>query len=98
MLSNPVHAEGIIVGWLHFLLFVDIRSLGIGHLLSENFSACLAVCAVGRLRDGEARKTGDRGLLLNVVGLLGVGIVDRLRLGNDARLLVNNRLYLELQC
>jgi hypothetical protein len=98
MLSDPIHAEGIVISGLHFLLFVNVRSLGINHLLSEDFSTCLTVRAICGLHDVEVRKAGDRWLLLDDVGLLGVWIIDWLRLGDVARLLVDDGWDLEMEC
>lgn len=98
MFSDPVHAEWIIISRLHFLLFVDVRSLGIGHLLSKDFSTCLAVCAIGGLHDAEVGETGDRWLLLDDIGLLSVRIVDGLGLRDDTRLLVDDGRDLEMGC
>jgi hypothetical protein len=64
--------------------------------LSEDLGTCLTVCAVGRLHDGEVWKAGNRWLLLDDVGLLSVGVVNRLRLRNDARLLVDEWCGLEI--
>jgi hypothetical protein len=100
MLSNPVHAVRILVCGLHFLLLVDVGSLCVRHLLSQHFTASLTVRTVGRLHDAEVWKALDRRLLLNDVRLLSVGvrIVGWLRLGYDARLLVDDGRDLEMEC
>ena len=72
MLSNPVHAEGIVVSRLHLLLLVDIGGLGVCHLLGEDFGASLTIGAEGGLHDAEVRKAADSWLLLDDVRLLSV--------------------------
>ena len=67
-------------------------------MLNEDFSTCLTVRAVCGLHDAEVRKAGDRWLLLDDVGLLGVRVVDRLRLGDVTRLLVDDGWDLEMGC
>jgi hypothetical protein len=67
-------------------------------LLSEDFSTCLTVRVIRGLHDAEVRKAGNRWLLLGDVGLLGVWVVDRLGLGDVARLLVDDGWDLEMGC
>jgi hypothetical protein len=79
---------------------VEIGSLCVRHLLSQHFTSSLTVRTVGRLHDVEVRKTLDRRLLLNNVRLLRirVWVVGWLRLGYDARLLVDDGQGLEMDC
>jgi hypothetical protein len=98
ILSNPIHAVWIIISGLHLLLLVDVGSLGVCHLLCEDFGASLAECAEVGLHDGVIREIVVGRLLLNEVRVLLVGIVDGLRLGDDTGLLVDDGLDLETGC
>jgi hypothetical protein len=99
MLSNPIHAVWIIISGLHLLLLVDVGSLGVCHLLCEDFGAGLAERAEVGLHDGVIRKiVVGRLLLLNEIRVLLIGIVDGLRLGDDTGLLVDDGLDLETGC
>ena len=100
MLPNPVHAERIIISRLHLLLLVDVACLSVSHLLSQDFRSSLTIRAIAGLHDAEVREAGDWLLLLDDIGLLSVRvwIVDGLRLGYHARLLVDDGWDLVVGC
>ena len=79
LLTNPVHAERVIISGLHLLLLVHVGVLSVVHLLSGELVACQAPSAEGWLLDVEGRETVDGGLRLDHVRL--VGWLRHLRLG-----------------
>lgn len=88
-LSHPVHAHGVVVSRLHFLLLVHLETLGGGELLVQELSASQTDGVLGRLGDVEGRQPSGGWLRLDDVlgeGLVLVGVnsswvVHRLRVG-----------------
>ena len=72
--------------------------MGVRHLLCQNFVSGLAKGTEAWLHEGVVGKAVYGRLLLDDIWLLLVWVIDWLRLGDDAGLLVNYGLDLDMGC
>src|SRR3954454_11552355 len=67
--TNPVHAERIVIGGLHFLRLIHLETLCRAELLLDEVGAGETVGVERWLLDGEGGEALDGGLRLDDVGV-----------------------------